>query len=249
MTLITAAMAVFLLNSPTPAPRPSLQAGIAALTPVQRIALMGQPSTAPGATKALGRRLVAGNLDRARFFEDTRSEIYHENKKNPWEAFGLALLPTLFWKPISIAVAWKYCDKGEDKRYLAFLTAVPSSGFGSYYSEWWWAGAISTVGDLVGSSLMSWYFYNNHQSRNDPGGSMTLFYAGLGISGFFWVFDMVMGPVGALYFNRHLRKRYVASLPKVRQYVTPPHPDKGLADIGPALSTNRPVLLGYSGTF
>ncbi len=248
MTLITAAMAVFLLNSSAPQARSTLSAAPAALSPVRQVALLGHRGLGKSTNRRIGRKIVA-SLDRARFFEDTRTEIYQENKKNPWEAFGLALLPTLFWKPLSIAVAWKYCDKNEDKRSLAFLTAVPTAGYGSYYSEWWWAGAVSTVGDMVGSAMLSLYFYNDHQTRNAPGGSMTLFYAGLGVSGFFWLFDMIMGPVGAIYFNRHLRKRYMATLPRVRQYVTPPHPEKGLADIGPAFSTNTPFVLGYSGTF
>ena len=129
MSLITAAMAVFLLNSPASGSSKGPAASPAPLPLTQRLALLGGPSvnTTMGVSHTRNRILLS-SLDRARFLEETRSEIYHENIKNPWEAFGLALLPTLFWKPISIAVAWKYCDKDEDKRYLAFLTAVPSSG-------------------------------------------------------------------------------------------------------------------------
>jgi hypothetical protein len=191
------------------------------------------------------------SLDRARFFEETDEEVYHENKKNPIHALGLALLPNLFYKPLAIGLAWKYCDKGEDKDYLAFFTAVPGSGFGSYYSEWHWAGAIATVGDAVGSSLMAYYFYEEHATRNDPGGSMTKFYAGLGVAAFFWAFDIVMGPVAALQFNSALRKRYLheEKAPKKRTYVTPPKPDTGVADIGPRPQMRPPVVVGYAGRF
>ncbi len=193
-------------------------------------------------------RLVASSLDRARFFEESREDIYHENKKNVWEALALALFPTLFYKPIAIGLAWHYCDVGEDKTYLAFLTAVPTAGFGSFYSEWDWAGAIASAGDLVGSFLVAWYFYNDHQSRNQPGGSMTLFYAGLGVSGFFWLFDLVMGPVGSLYFNRKLRQRYLAASPAPRRSLAV-LPDSGLPTIGPRSGALTPVIFAYSGRF
>lgn len=194
--------------------------------------------------------LVASSLDRARFLEDTREEVYHENRKSVWEAVALALLPTLFYKPLAIGLAWHYCDVGEDKTYLAFLTAVPTAGFGSFYSEWYWAGAVATVGDLVGSFLLAWYFYNDHQGRNQPGGSMTLFYAGLGVSGFFWLFDMVMGPVGALYYNRKLRQRYIADeLPVPPGRAVAVLPDPGLPTIGPRPRTILPFVLGYTARF
>ena len=221
------------------------QTGAANRTPV--VALAGL-SSGVGLHLGVARREVA-SLDRARFLEDNRTDVYQENKKDKWEALALAALPSLVYKPLAIGLAWKYCDSGENKRYLAFLVALPSSGFGAYYSEWYWAGAISTVGDMVGSSLMAWYFYSDHQTRNEPGGSMTKFYAGIGVSAFFWVFDMVMGPVGAMYFNRKLRKRYMSSLPARRLYVTPPLPDRGLAAIGPQIDMKQPVTLGYSGRF
>jgi hypothetical protein len=192
-------------------------------------------------------------LDRARFFEETDKMVYYENRKNAIHAFGLALLPNLFYKPLAIGIAWKYCDKGEDddKKFLAFLTAVPGAGLGSFYSEWTWSGAIAMAGDLAGSVLMSWYFYDEHATRNDPGGSMTKFYAGLGVAAFFWVFDMVMAPVGAMYFNNKLRERYMQEQksPKKRTYHTPPTPDTGVAHIGPQPTQRQPVAIGYSGTF
>ena len=193
-------------------------------------------------------RLVASSLDRARFFEDSRQEVYHENKKNVWEAVALALFPTLFYKPLAIGLAWHYCDVGEDKTYLAFLTAIPTVGFGSFYSEWNWAGAIASAGDFVGSFLVAWYFYNDHQTRNQPGGSMTLFYAGLGVSGFFWLFDLVMGPVGTLYFNRKLRQRYLADNPAPRPPVAL-LPETGLPTVGPRARVLTPVIFAYSGRF
>lgn len=194
------------------------------------------------------------SLDRARFFEDNDEEIYHENTKSIVHAFGLALLPNLFYKPLAMGLAWHYCDKDQDhkKKYLAFLTAVPAAGFGSYYGEWHWAGVIATVGDLTGSVLMSWYFYDEHAVRNEPGGSQTKLWAGLGVSMFFWVFDMVMGPIAAMQFNSKLRKRYLrkkSPAPKSRIFVTPPHPDSGLADIGPQPTDRKPVVIGYSGRF
>ncbi|MCD6496972.1 MAG: hypothetical protein J7M25_01545 [Deltaproteobacteria bacterium] len=211
------------------------------------IALAGLSSGARFHVGLAGREVAS--LDRARFIEDNRVDVYQENKKDKWEALALAALPTLVYKPLAIGLAWKYCDSAENKRYMAFLVALPSAGFGAYYSEWYWAGAISTVGDLVGSSLMAWYFYSDHQTRNEPGGSMTKFYAGIGVSAFFWVFDMVMGPVGAMYFNRKLRKRYMSGLPARRIYVTPPRPERGLAAIGPRFDVKQPVTIGYSGRF
>ncbi len=191
------------------------------------------------------------SLDRARFFEDTDEDIYHENTKSVMHAFGLALLPTLFYKPLSIALAWHYCDTKENKRWVAFFTAVPTAGFGSFYGEWEWAGVIATVGDLAGSVLMSWYFYDEHQVRNQPGGSQTKLWAGLGVSMFFWVFDMVMGPVAAMQFNSNLRKRYLrkSEAPRTRIYDVPPEPETGMADIGPQPVDRKPFVVGYSGRF
>jgi hypothetical protein len=233
-------------------PTPSGRMGTTPSLPNGFIASKLAPRKAARANLNLRILPKVASLDRARFLEDTEEEIYHENTKSVIHALGLAMLPNLFYKPLAIGLAWKYCDKNEDKKYLAFLTAVPASGFGSFYGEWEWAGILATVGDLAGSSLMAWYFYDEHAGRNDPGGSQTKLWAGIGVAAFFWVFDMVMGPVAAMQFNSNLRKRYLkkkSKAPKKRSYVTPPRPEEGMADIGPRPSSRRPVVIGYAGHF
>lgn len=201
----------------------------------------------PGRLRRFG---VVASQDRAAFFEETNEDIYHENTKNPWHAFILGLAPGLFYKPLAMGLSWHYCDKKEDKRYIAFLNAVPASGFGSFYSEWYWAGALAMVADGVGSALITWYFYDDHQGRNDEGGSMMKFYAGIAVVASAWVFDIIMGPVGALYYNKTLRRKFLSEAPARRIYHMPPLPDTGLATVGFRPSArSAPVALGYAGRF
>lgn len=196
-------------------------------------------------------RLAA--MDRAEFLEsneESAEEVYHENKKNPWHSMALAMLPGLFYKPLAIGLSWKYCGPNEKKSYrnIAFINAVPASGFGSFYSEWgYWAGAIAMVGDAVGSSLVTMYFYEEH--HKSEGRDRKLLFAGLAVVGFFWVFDVIMGPVGALQYNKELRNKFLSQAPSKRYFETPPSPPAGLAEIGPNPTGPAPFVLGYAGTF
>ena len=115
---------------------------------------------------------VQGKWQAADFMEDTNEEIARENRRNPLQAWALAFFPTALVKGITLGLAFAMA---EEEKWAGFLPIVPSMGISHYWeTEVYWAGAIATVGDLVGGALLTYYFTELYDSTaaNRPSTSL-----------------------------------------------------------------------------
>lgn len=213
----------------------------------------GMTTALPQVGVSAAQAFLGQHTDPARYMEDTPDEIYRENRANPLQAWALAFFPALLVKGVTVSLAFVLA---ESNAWAAYLPLVPAMGHSHFWeTKVWWAGAIALGGDLVGSSLLAYYFSELNRSTPTTRPEKTMLYAGISIMVVFFLYENISAPIVAAWHNRRLRENFKPASDEDSRAASgsawrfAPWPDMGIAQIGPTLRLDMPVGASYAFQF
>lgn len=197
-----------------------------------------------------GVRQVQGRFQRSDFMEDTPEEIARENRRNPWQAWALAFFPTALVKGVTLGLAFA---KADTEQWAVFMPIIPTMGISHFWeTKVYWAGLVALAGDIIGSSLLTYYFSQLYESTplNPPPNTMML--AGVAVLAVFFLFENISAPLLANSENKKLQRQFMPAGSQADlgpSWRSSPWPDRGVAQLGPSLNQPIPVTTGYAFKF